>query len=103
MPITNNLQLRNQLYPLGKGNYPTLVQKHFNGADTGLVFNFLCVIFMSMQRTKQGMRTHGMFVSWVKLWCGEEAAVLAHFLKGVTLAAAHMEPANEHNAFLGVF
>ena len=25
--------LRKQLYPLGKGNYPTLVQKHFNGAE----------------------------------------------------------------------
>ena len=24
--------LRKQMYPLGKGNYPTLVQKHFNGA-----------------------------------------------------------------------
>ena len=27
---------RKQLYPLGKNNYPTLVQKHFNGAVPGL-------------------------------------------------------------------
>lgn len=28
--------LRKQLYPLGKGNYPTLVQKNFNGSEPGL-------------------------------------------------------------------
>jgi len=28
--------IRKQLYPLGKGNYPTLVQKNFNGAEPGL-------------------------------------------------------------------
>ena len=27
-------RIRKQLYPLGTGNYPTLVQKFFNGSET---------------------------------------------------------------------
>ena len=30
------VDLRKHLYPMGKKNYPSMLQKHFNGAETGL-------------------------------------------------------------------
>ena len=73
---------RKQLYPLGKKNYPTLVQKFFNGS-----------------------------VLWLDVWfhagrgfttlITKEAAILAKWLKGVCLGVASMFPHDEHCAQLG--
>ena len=74
--------LRKQLYPLGRKNYPTLVQKHFNGAVP--------------------CQTNLLFVMWENAAGAQEATVLAKWLKGVTLALAAAHPGNEHNEFLAV-
>ena len=67
----------------GKGTYPTLMQKHFNGADP-CMDTLICVV--------SGL------VHW---FSSEEAAVLAVFLKGVCLAVAAQRPHDEHAASLG--
>jgi len=76
--------LRKQLYPLGKGNYPTLVQKHFNGAETWLGSNSFAGLIGNM----------GCFFSAAS----QEAAVLAIWLKGITLAVASKFPTDVHSA-----
>ena len=47
--------------------------------------------------------TAGVDSSWDHLCMYKEAAILAQFLKGVTLAVAHASPESEHDSCLGIF
>ena len=92
-------ELRTQLYPLGRNNYPTLVQKHFNGAAPWIDVSFSkCYKFQRIEPTSCG----SLATSLGGWWCSKEAAVLAKWLKGVTLAIAEANPNDEHAALFSL-
>ena len=78
------------MYPLGKGNYPTLVQKHFNGA----------VPRLSSGIDTKTQKCSEYYFDMLLLPISKEATVLAKWLKGVTVAVAHARPGDEHAMFL---
>lgn len=86
--LTFKRQPRKNLYLNGRGQYPTLMQKHFNGAvpcpDLG--------------------DAHGLeFGDAIdRKPSAKEAAVLAKFLKGVCLGVSAQRPHDEHAAQLDI-
>lgn len=81
---------RKHLYPMGPKSYPTLAQKHLNGAVSWnklyqrVTNRFFPSIYYFL-----------LFFMTVELG-HKEAVVLAKWLRTVTLAAAAANPANEH-------
>ena len=65
------------------------MQKHFNGSVPGM--KKFCVLMGHVLN----------LVNATYFYCSKEAAVLAKWLKGVTLAVAHANPMDEHAACLG--
>ena len=84
------------MYPLGKNQYPTLVQKHFNGAAPCQI-NFVNLIWLLSELDNHQAR----WFLLEKCKC-EEAAVLAKWLKGVTLSVAHIT-GTEHAMLPAIF
>lgn len=91
------LLLRKQLYPAGPKSYPTLAQKHFNGAVAltlylRSVFFVFCIYFCSHVPPAICFPFDGA--------PSKEAVVLAKWLESVTIRVAEQKPDDEHAQLL---